>query len=63
MGRPRTPDELQDLVTRMARENPGWGYTRIRDALGNLGYELARTYLPDHPGVAREEALCRERRA
>jgi transposase InsO family protein len=43
MGRPRTPDELQDLVTRMARENPGWGYTRIRDALGNLGYELART--------------------
>jgi putative transposase len=43
MGRPRTPDELQDLVTRMARENPGWGYTRIRDALGNLGYELAGT--------------------
>ncbi len=27
----------------MAHENPGWGYTRIRDALGNLGYELART--------------------
>jgi hypothetical protein len=27
----------------MARENPGWEYTRIRDALGNLGYELART--------------------
>jgi putative transposase len=43
MGRPRTPDELQDLVTRMAQENPGWGYTRIRDALGNLGYDLVRT--------------------
>jgi putative transposase len=27
----------------MAHENPGWGCTRIRDALGNLGYELART--------------------
>jgi putative transposase len=27
----------------MAHENPGWGYTRIRDALGNLGHELART--------------------
>jgi putative transposase len=43
LGRPRTPDDLRDLVTRMAQENPGWGYTRIRDALGNLGYELART--------------------
>jgi hypothetical protein len=42
-GRPRTPDELRNLVTRMAHENPGWGCTRIRDALGNLGYELART--------------------
>jgi putative transposase len=42
-GRPHTPYELRDLVTRMAHENPGWGYTRIRDALGNLGYELART--------------------
>ncbi|HWN70882.1 MAG TPA: hypothetical protein VNM90_24740 [Haliangium sp.] len=26
----------------IARENPGWGYTRIRDALGNLGHEIAR---------------------
>jgi hypothetical protein len=42
-GRPRTPDELRDLVSRMAHENPGWGYTRSRDPLGNLGYELART--------------------
>jgi putative transposase len=42
-GRPRTPDELRELVTRIAHENPGWGYTRIRDALGNLGHELART--------------------
>jgi hypothetical protein len=36
-GRPNKPDELRELVVTMARENPGWGYTRIRDALGNLG--------------------------
>ncbi len=42
-GRPRTPPELRDLVVRMARENPSWGYTRIRDAMGNLGHQLART--------------------
>ena len=41
-GRPNKPDELRELVITMARENPGWGYTRIRDALGNLGHEMAR---------------------
>ena len=26
----------------MARDNPRWGYTRIRGALHNLGHEIAR---------------------
>ena len=26
----------------MARENPTWGYTRIRGALFNLGHDIAR---------------------
>ena len=26
----------------MARDDPDWGYTRIRDALANLGHEIAR---------------------
>jgi hypothetical protein len=29
-------------VVRIARENPNWGYTRIRGALINLGYEIGR---------------------
>jgi len=41
-GRPRTAVEIRDLVLRMARENPRWGYTRIRGALDNLGHETGR---------------------
>ncbi len=41
-GRPMTPQDVAELVVRMARENPKWGYTRIRGALGNLGHEIAR---------------------
>lgn len=41
-GRPRTPNEIQQLVVRMARENRDWGYRRIQGALANLGHEVAR---------------------
>lgn len=41
-GRPRTKVDLAELVVNMAKENPGWGYTRIRGALANLGHELGR---------------------
>ncbi len=38
-----TAHSIQELVVKLARENPGWGYTRLRDALGNLGHEIDRT--------------------
>ena len=41
-GRPKTASEIQNLIVRMARENPRWGYTRIRGALYNVGHEIGR---------------------
>ena len=41
-GRPRMRNTIADLVVEMANENQSWGYTRIRDALHNLGITVAR---------------------
>jgi hypothetical protein len=41
-GRPRTKTVIANLVVCMARDNPRWGYTRIRGALHNLGHDVAR---------------------
>ena len=41
-GRPRMRDSVADLAAKMATENPSWGYTRIRDALFNIGITVDR---------------------
>ena len=40
-GRPRMDEEMENLVVRMAKENPTWGYDRIVGAMANLGHKLS----------------------
>jgi hypothetical protein len=41
VGRPATPQEVVDLVLKVAQENPTSGYDRIADGLANLGHEVS----------------------
>ena len=44
-GRPPASAEIVELVLRMARENPTWGYDRIQGALANLGHLVSNTWI------------------
>jgi hypothetical protein len=37
-GRPRTPEQIVDLILDMKQTNSHWGSKSIRDALALLGY-------------------------
>jgi transposase InsO family protein len=41
LGRPRTVSSIRQLVLRLARENPCWGYCRIHGELLVLGIKIA----------------------
>jgi hypothetical protein len=46
-GRPPIPNEMQDLIRRLSRENPLWGPGRIRDVLLLLDQRLLERLLAE----------------
>lgn len=64
-GRPPEHEAAKAQLLTMARENPSWGYTRLRGALANLGFDLGRStiqrVLKDsgiEPAPVRGKSMC-----
>ncbi len=43
IGRPPLSEEIVQLVLRMAKDNPSWGFDKIAGAMQNLGHDISDT--------------------
>ena len=69
VGRPRLGRALVDLVVRLAKENPTWGYERIEGALKNLRYRISSSSIGNilkahgiEPAVTPKNSIQRSRK-
>jgi putative transposase len=67
VGRPPIAREIRELVLRLARENPTWGYQRIAGEMTGLGFTVSATTVGGlirtvRPGPAGERAPLTWRR-
>jgi putative transposase len=57
-GRPRTGKEIRNLVLRLGRENPAWGYRRVHGELSRLGHHLSAATVRRILRAARQPPPC-----